>query len=243
MKTKHNKNYKKKINYTRKNIKKKIVVLDSGGGGKSLVRTIKSTNKNVNPIFHAIYGGKPVGNLTKKDIMNKMTNILDKNYNNKHIIVIIACHSASSSVMDKLIENNFFWGKYKVFEPIMPMCIKIKEKNYKNIIILSTKITQKTKWHARILNDYGINNVHYITLPLLAGVIDRGENINTALEPLHHHNDIIKKADCVVLGCTHYNMVKEQIYSRLKKHFFKGYILNSNKTMLKYIYDYYSSPF
>ena len=96
------------------------------------------------------------------------------------------------------------------------MCLYIKENNYKNIVILSTSLTQKIKWHYRLLNSNNIT-IKYITFPLLAKHIKTNSNkINLSINRLKKQKDFFNICDCVVLGCTHYNIIKDVILDELK---------------------------
>ena len=150
--------------------------------------------------------------------------------NIKHII--ISCHTASSCILDILINNDHLIHNIKIFEPIIPMCIHIKEKKYKNVLILSTNLTARIRWHARLLK----SNVKYITFNSLVGDIDNKNtnNIHNTLEKLSNHKGVLSICDCVVLGCTHFNIIKNTISKYLKQNHFNGEILDSNLILYNY---------
>ena len=167
----------------------------------------------------------------RKNLLEKINNLSKK----KPSFIIIACHSASSCILDILIKNNFFINNIPVFEPVLPMCIHIKDKKYKNILVLSTIITQKTQWHYRFLNKNGVQ-IKYITFPLLAVKIENNsDEITNSINRLKNKKDFLKICDCVVLGCTHYNIIKNLISKELKiKYKYDGVILDSNEILLQY---------
>ncbi len=146
--------------------------------------------------------------------------------------------------MDILIKNNFLYNNIKIFEPILPTCLYIQKNNYKNILILSTTLTRKIKWHYRllILNNPNIV-VKYLTLPSLVKIIENNNNddnnneINNSLNSISKQKKFIKICDCVVLGCTHYNIIENKIKNELKKYDFNGAVLNSNKILLQYFIE------
>jgi glutamate racemase len=119
------------------------------------------------------------------------------------------------------------------------MCKYIKEKKYKNILILSTPLTEKIRWHYRLLVSPN-RNIRYITFPLLAKQIEDNSNYNNSLIRLKKQHEFIKKCDCVVLGCTHYNIIKDDILDELVKYNFNGVIVDSNEILVKY-YDKFIS--
>ena len=117
----------------------KAIVINSGEGGKILNKEIKKVKMELQ--FVKIFN-KLVSNYSKEYIRENLLKLL-YDLSKKHTHIIIACHSASSCILDILIKNNFIIYNMKIFEPIIPMCLYIKEKNYRNILILSTPLTEK----------------------------------------------------------------------------------------------------
>ena len=149
--------------------------------------------------------------------------------------IIIACHSISSCILDILIENNFMINKIPIYEPIVPMCLYIQNtyKN-KNILVLSTPLTQRMRWHYRLLKSDRLV-IKYLTFPTLAKELELGWNYNKSLDRLKRQKEFIKKCDCVVLGCTHYNTIKDVISQELRiKYNFKGVVLDSNEILANF---------
>jgi len=213
----------------------KIIVIDSGFGGKDFIKKAKDfINKSKNIKYKLLIPfDKMVSTYNKDFVRNNLLSILNDFSYKKINSIIIACHSASSCILDILIENNFVINNIHIFEPIIPMCKYIKEKKYKNILILSTPLTEKIRWHYRLLVSPN-RNIRYITFPLLAKQIEDNSNYNNSLARLKKQHEFIKKCDCVVLGCTHYNIIKDDILDELVKYNFNGVIVDSNEILVKY---------
>tara|TARA_B100000927_G_scaffold291697_1_gene295816 strand:+ start:3379 stop:4023 length:645 start_codon:yes stop_codon:yes gene_type:complete len=213
----------------------KNVIIDSGSGGINFIS--KMSNKKDVKFIRPF--NKMVNDYKKTTVKNKILNIINSLSHKNVKSIIIACHSASSSILDILIEKNFFLNGLKIFEPILPMCLHIKEKKYKRIIILSTPITQKIGWHKRLLSSENIN-IKYITFPFLAERIDnKSSDIDFSIKRLEKQKDYLKTADCIVMGCTHYNIIKNRFKNELKsKYNFNGDILDSNDILLKYFNNF-----
>jgi glutamate racemase len=219
----------------------KIIVIDSGFGGKDFIKKAKDfINKSKNIKYKLLIPFEKIVSTYNKDfVRNNLLSILNDFSYKKINSIIIACHSASSCILDILIENNFVINNIHIFEPIIPMCKYIKEKKYKNILILSTLLTEKIRWHYRLLDSPNIN-IKYIIFPLLVKQIEDNSNYNNSLARLKKQYEFIKKCDCVVLGCTHYNIIKDDILDELVKYNFNGVILDSNEILVKY-YDKFIS--
>ena len=216
----------------------KIIIIDSGLGGNDFIKKAKDfVNKSKNIKYKLLIPfDNMVSTYDKKFVRNNLLSLLYNDFSYKKVVsIIFACHTASSCILDILIENNFVINNIHIFEPITPMCKYIKEKKYKNILILSTPLTEKIRWHYRLLVSPN-RNIKYITFPLLAKQIENNSNFNQSLTRLKKQHEFIKKCDCVVLGCTHYNIIKDDILDELIKYNFNGVILDSNEILVKY-YD------
>jgi glutamate racemase len=211
----------------------KAIVINSGEGGKDFI------NKAEKKVKMELQFVKPFNDLIShhnKDYVRENLLRLLYNMSKKHTYIIIASHSGSSCILDILIKNNFTIYNIKIFEPIIPMCLYIREKNYRNILILSTTLTEKIRWHYRLLHS-NKTQIKYITFPLLAKSIENHDSDFTeSIRRLTNQKVFLQKCDCVVLGCTHYNIIKGLITEELKtKYNFSGDVLDSNDILMQYL--------
>ena len=70
--------------------------------------------------------------------------------------------------------------------------------------------------------------------------IENNSNFNQSFIRLKKQHEFIKNCDYVVLGCTHYNIIKDDILDELVKYHFNGVMLDSNEILVKY-YDKFIS--
>jgi glutamate racemase len=149
--------------------------------------------------------------------------------------IIISCNTISSCILDILYQNEFIINGINIYEPIIPMCLYIRQKNvFINILILSTPLTHKIQWHYRLLNT-NYRKIKYVSFPLLAQELEEKTSYSKSLERLQQQKEFIQDCDCVVLGCSHYNTIKDEILSLLKmKYNFQGVILDSNIIQLDF---------
>ena len=171
-----------------------------------------------------------VGHL-KNCIRDKLLRVITSFRNRKYLI--IACHTLSSTILDLVLRHNNLLNGMKVFEPILPACMHIQKKKYKNILILSTAVTARVRWHARFL----ASNVTYITFDQLHAAIDNNDvnGIEKELKRLSARQNFISTCDCVLLGCTHFNIIKKTISKHLCQNHFKGTIVDSNRILKNYV--------
>ena len=105
------------------------------------------------------------------------------------------------------------------------MCAHIRRQKYQSVLVLSTRLTQKVGWHARLLAD---RRVRYLVLDALPDLIDQRRDFKPLL---HQKMGLIDFAqyDCVVLGCTHFNMIGDYIRAKFD---IKCSVLDSNRILL-----------
>jgi len=209
----------------------KIIVIDSGLGGKDFMKKLRWYKcEFVKPHDTIVTGDNKIY------VRDKIMKLLLSYSHTKIHSVIIACHSISSCILDILIENKFTINNIPIYEPIVPMCSYIIQKTYKNknILVLSTPLTQRIRWHYRLLKSK-CHTIKYLSFPELATELELGRSYNKSLDRLQKQKEFIKYCDYVVLGCTHYNTIKDAISRELRiKYNFKGVVLDSNEILANF---------
>jgi len=209
----------------------KIIVIDSGLGGKDFMKKLRGYKcEFVKPHDTIVTGDNKIY------VRDKIMKLLLSYSHTKIHSVIIACHSISSCILDILIENKFTINNIPIYEPIVPMCSYIIQKTYKNknILVLSTPLTQRIRWHYRLLKSK-CHTIKYLSFPELATELELGRSYNKSLDRLQKQKEFIKYCDYVVLGCTHYNTIKDAISRELRiKYNFKGVVLDSNEILANF---------
>lgn len=195
-------------------MKTKIGIFDSGIGGFSILTELKKRLPNEDFIYFADNKNNPYGDKTTEALCLITSQIVERLKKEGCKIIVIACNTATTVCMRYLKE------KYKeiIFVGTVPAIKVAFDKNYKNILVLSTKATASSKR----VNELIINNIKKDTSiwvqPCvgLAELIEKKDNDKT--------NKLLKKLltkykekqiDAIVLGCTHYSFIKEMIHNHL----------------------------
>jgi len=187
-----------------------IGIFDSGIGGLSVVNEIKKVLPNESIIYLADKKNFPYGEKTPRQIINaaeKNTKwLLTKNVK----LIVVACNTATVNAISHLREkfkNIDFVG----MEPaVKPAAIKSK----KGIIILSSPKAAASSQLNILIKKFtkGIKVINLSSLELVKAVESRKgyKEIQKILK-----NTISKKqlneADVLVLGCTHFPLIKDKI--------------------------------
>lgn len=194
---------------------KKIGVLDSGIGGTTVLKEIIKLLPKEDYVYYADSKHNPYGEKTQEEIYNIVNNIVDYLINKKDCkIIVIACNTATTRCMKQLKE------KYKdtPFVGTVPAIKVACDNNYKKTLVLATPATiESERTHELVVeNKKEDQEIILKSCDGLANAIETKDNnkINTILQNIK--KDVLEKdIDSIVLGCTHYPLIKEDI----KKYF------------------------
>ncbi|SDS36979.1 glutamate racemase [Polaribacter sp. KT25b] len=181
-----------------------IGIFDSGIGGTSIWREIKTLLPNENTIYLSDSRNAPYGEKSKQEIINlsiKNTEFLIKQ-NCK--LIVVACNTATTNAI-KILRKKYSIPFIGIEPAIKPAALKTKT----NIIgILATKGTLNSKLFEKTSST--ISRKITVKEKIGTGLVELIENgdidtskmkelLTSYLEPM-----LKKQVDCLVLGCTHY---------------------------------------
>ena len=175
----------------------RIGLFDSGIGGLTVLKTFIKKYPNNEYIYYGDTKNVPYGSKPKEELLELSPKIIKFLENKKVDIIIIACGTVSSNIYQEL-KNITTIPIYSIIEEIP---YYIKEKNYKNILLIATEATIKSK-------AIKIENVIQLATPKLVPLIERNQDVTDSLK--EYFKDI-PKIDALILGCTHYPIIKEKI--------------------------------
>ena len=193
-------------------MKNPIGLFDSGIGGISILEKLKQLLPNENFIYLADNRNCPYGSKSKKEIISLSKKNCEKLIELNCKIIIIACNTSTTNSIKKLRE--IIAIPIIGIEPGLKPAIHYTKT--KNIGILATEKTLGSKLFFETLNQNRIDDIHiheqigYELVNLIEEGSHSKQNLYRILEkylvPM-----INKKIDCLLLGCTHYNHIKDII--------------------------------
>ena len=191
----------------------KIGVFDSGLGGLSVLKELRRILPNEDYLFYEDSIHVPYGDKNDGELFELCCHIVDYFISCNCKIVVIACNTATTACMKRLRENY----PNMIFVGTVPAIKVAYDHHYKDTIILSTPYTTKSKRVQELIRDYHRDdqNLYLVSGENLASLIEENkqDEIMKVLERiLSPYQD---KADSVVLGCTHYSLIKKEILSVL----------------------------
>ncbi|HIS37981.1 MAG TPA: glutamate racemase [Candidatus Onthousia faecavium] len=184
-----------------------IGLLDSGLGGVSVLREIIKVIPKGHFIYYSDSLNNPYGNKSEEEVYLLVKDIVNYFRERGVKAIVIACNTASAICVKRLREE------YKdiLFIAIEPAYKMVHDYNpLGKTLVMATVGTLKSEKFLALYHKY--DNQKTILLPCesLAELIeeDKGEEIDRYLEEqLKNYKDV----DNVVLGCTHYPLIKDKI--------------------------------
>ena len=184
-----------------------IGVLDSGIGGVTVLREILKQGINAKFIYYSDSKNNPYGDKSYGEVYDIVKEIVDYLLDKGCVAIVIACNTASA-ICVKRLRVEYPDTLFIAIEPAYKMVHDYNPKG--KTLVMATEGTIKSEKFLTLFNKY--DNHKTILLPCkgLAELIEKGneDEINQYLESnLSRYKDI----DNVVLGCTHYPLIKDNL--------------------------------
>lgn len=188
-----------------------VGVIDSGIGGLTILQKLQKKYPNCNYIYFADSAHCPYGTKSQQEVFTRVCCILDFLQTSGITSVVIACNTASVHT-DKLRRRYNF----PIYDVITPTCDYVaKVTSAKRIALLATNATIESGTYQRQLAAYAIDTVAYKCSSFVPFVEANAVNsvncksvIHSVLSDLPQSN-----VDTVVLGCTHFPVLRKKIAS------------------------------
>ncbi len=187
----------------------RIGVFDSGIGGLTVLKRLVKDYPNNEYIYYGDTKNLPYGDKTKEELLAFASNIIDFLISKNVEAVIIACGTVSSNILD-ILKNKY---NIKIFDIISPTIYYINNSTYKKIGILATEATVNSK----IFSNNIYKNIKEVPCKAFVPLIEsnNGSEIDKYIKI--YLKDLTDR-DLIVLGCTHYPLIKDKLLKYLNKN-------------------------
>lgn len=193
-----------------------IGIFDSGLGGVTALNVIKKNYKQKDIVFYGDTCHLPYGDKSRKEIIKYSEEIVNYLIDKGVEVIVIACNSATSNALDTLKE------KYDI--PIIgvidPAIKKLLTLGSKKVGVIATETTIKSNKYYDKIKELDENiDVYSVACPKFVPVIESGKKDGEEIEKLIdlYISQISEKIDTLILGCTHYTIIKDVISRKYPK--------------------------
>jgi glutamate racemase len=190
--------------------KNPIGIFDSGIGGLSVVRQIKKVLPNESIICLADKANFPYGEKTPEQIRKLSEKNVKWLLTQKAKLIVVACNTATVNAISLLRQ----WFPLTGFVGMEPAIKPAVRESKKGIIILSSPRATKNKQLYYLIKKYvkEVKVFNIGSLELVQAVEEQwnSSKIGITLKKLIPQK-ILNQTDILVLGCTHFPLIKSQI--------------------------------
>ena len=184
-----------------------IGVLDSGIGGVSVLREIVKLIPKGHFIYYSDSVNNPYGDKSKDAVYSIVKGIVDYFLDMGCVGIVLACNTASAICVKRLREEY----PNTLFIAIEPAYKMVHDYNPEGkTLVMATKGTLNSEKFLALYHKYDNNNTILLPCSGLADLIEKG-NMEEVDKYLKNNLSEYKGVNNVVLGCTHYPLIKNNI--------------------------------
>jgi len=191
-----------------------IGLFDSGVGGLTVANALRTVLPNENLIYFGDTFHLPYGDKSKESVNFYAQRISEFLLSNHCKVILIACNTASAAAFETVQE--LVGNRAIVMDVINPVIQFLSDTNkYKRIGVIGTKGTINSGCYQRkLISVHPAVKVTAMATPLLVPMIEEGfiyDDISNAIIRSYLSRDDFNHIDALILGCTHYPLIKNQI--------------------------------
>ena len=191
----------------------KILVFDSGVGGLSILQALQQALPACEYIYASDNEAFPYGTKSANFLIERVHTVLQALIEKtRPDLIVVACNTASTLVLSR-IRQHFTIPIVGVVPAIKPAAMQSKTKV---IGLLATPGTVARSYTKELINEFAndcevvsVGSAKLVTLveQTLRGAPPPLEKLSSILKPLFDN----KQLDTIVLACTHFPLIKEQL--------------------------------
>jgi glutamate racemase len=207
----------------------KIGIFDSGLGGLTVLRELLNVSQGVEYYYLGDTARVPYGIRSKRTVIKYSLQCAQ--FLNKFEIdlLIVACNTASAHALETIKKN---YPHLRVEGVILPAALEVANLKPSRVGIIGTPSTIGSGIYKKLIGRFLPNSkILQKATPLLVPLVEEGLNETPlAQEVLKHYLlEWENQIDLLVLGCTHYPLLEENI----KRLFPRWEIVNSARPLAK----------
>ncbi|MGE5163093.1 MAG: glutamate racemase [Sphingobacteriales bacterium] len=192
-----------------------ILIFDSGLGGLTVFREVRTARPDANFIYVADDAGFPYGNLDEDRLIERILEVVGRAISEyAPDLVVVACNTASTLALGEL-RAQFRVPFVGTVPAIKPACAQSKTKR---VTVLGTQATVGREYTYALIREFGVGcDVHLVGSTRLAAYAEAelaGASVADAAIATEIGRCFIDKdgrrTDTIVLACTHYPLLLDR---------------------------------
>ncbi|USN87894.1 MAG: glutamate racemase [Candidatus Nomurabacteria bacterium] len=201
----------------------KIGFFDSGLGGLTILKAVATELPEYDYEYYGDTANLPYGDKTEEEIFILTKQGIEHLFKKECLLVIVACNTASAETLRKL-QTEYLPHTHpdkKVLGVIIPTIEELLEESVTHTILIGTNRTiESKKYESEIKKHKEELKVTAIKTPELVPLIE-GRQYEDALCVVSKIIDERKGEQGIILGCTHYTILKEKLEEKYTGSDFK----------------------
>jgi glutamate racemase len=215
----------------------RIGIFDSGLGGLAVARAIFDRLPQYDYLYLGDTKRVPYGGRSQEAIHEFVSQALDFLFANDCHLVVLACNTASAEALRKS-QQEYLPNTYpdrRVLGVVIPCAEAVCELGVQKVAVIGTLSTIASGAYSRELDRQrpGLS-VQQVATPLLVPMIEGGA-IHYIAPILHDYLAQVSQSEALVLGCTHYGLIKEEIRAA-----YSGTVITSDEVIPPKLESYLS---
>lgn len=196
-----------------------IGFFDSGLGGLTILKEVTKQLPQYDYVYYADTANLPYGDKTEAEIYQLTKAAITKLFNEDCLLVVVACNTASAETIRRL-QDTFLLEEFpdrKILGVIVPTVEELLESKSKRVFLLATKRTVESGKYEKEIRNRSEYDIELNAIPMikLVPLIEEGNRESAGFLAVSALETKAGEGDVVILGCTHYTVLKEQ----LREHF------------------------
>ena len=195
-----------------------IGIFDSGIGGLTVVRSIMKHLPKYDIVYFGDTARTPYGSKSPETVVGYALENIDFLLSKGSKIIVMACNTASS-VAAKNVADKFDIPIFEVITPAVEISVKSSKKL--RVGVIGTRATVNSGIYEKKIKALCPEaKVYSNACPLLVPLVEEGwlKKPETAMIIKKYLHPLkVKQIDTLILGCTHYPLLKDKIQRKIGK--------------------------
>ncbi len=197
-----------------------IGIFDSGIGGATVLKEILKILPHENYIYYSDSKNNPYGDKADEEIFKICDNIIKRFIEQKCKAIVIACNTASAKAA-KLLREKYAQQIIIAIEPAYKMVHDFAYE--KTTLVMATKGTIESEKFHKLYEKYDNHKTYLLACKGLADIVEEGNEEKIEKYLKENLSEYKGKVENIVLGCTHYPLIQNQIKNIIGEvKFFNG---------------------